>query len=186
MQKSSAVNVCLEDHLSIVGWVVSREMARGVMPWVDRSDLEDVAQMALVESGAKYDGRCPFEAFAYRAVRSAVLNEIRRLGVRNRGRDEVRSATSGDESSEGDQWDATVYGKQNLCPVRVDPNLFEVMAKVLSAQENRVVALLFWGSFTQAQAAAEMGVDQATVSRILKSAKKSLRACINGGSQLHT
>jgi len=179
-------SVRLEDHLSIVGRVVNREMARGVMPWVDRSDLEDVAQMALVEAGAKYDGRCPFGAFAYTAVRAAVLNELEASGVRNRGRDEVRSAIGADEASEGDQWDATVYGKQNLCPVRERPDLWRAMGKALSAREYQAVVLHFWGNLTQAQVAAELGVDQATVSRILKSAKKSLRACIKGESKLHT
>lgn len=178
--------VRIEDHLSIVTRVVGREMARGVMPWVDRSDLEDVAQLALVEAADQYDGRCPFKAFAYRAVYCAVITELRRLRVRNRGRDDVRAATGAVEVSEGDQWDATVYGKQNLCPTRVRPDLRRVMTDALSEREYRVVHLHFWGNLTQAQIASKLGVDQSTVARTLKAAKKSLRACINSDPQART
>lgn len=169
MQKSSAVDVCLEDHLSIVSRVVGRVIAEGVKPWVDRSDLEDVAQMALVEAADKFqDGTCPFGAFAYKTVRGAVLNELKALSVRNRGRSEMPDVEVDREPEP-----------------QARPDIYGALA-ALPPREYRVVMLHFWGNASQAQIAAELGVDQATVSRILKSAKKSLRACINGESQLHT
>ena len=49
-----------------------------------------MAQMALVEAAGKFRvGSCPFGAFAYREVRTAVLMELRRLRVRFRGRAEM-------------------------------------------------------------------------------------------------
>lgn len=171
------------NNLSIISRVVGREMARGVMPWVDRSDLEDVAQMALVEAAAKFrDGGCPFEAFAYKTVRGAVLNELKALSVRNRGRAEMpadidRQADSG----------------QRL-------ELYDALA-ALPPRQYQVVMLTYWGGnrsaecstgddtpsgMTQAQIAEALGVDQKTVSRDLDAAKKTLRACLNCGPQLHT
>jgi len=188
--------VHLEDHLSIIRRVVDREMARGVMPWVDRSDLEDVAQMALVEAAGKFDGCCPFAAFAYKSVRGAVLDELKALSVRNRGRDDVRAATGVGEVSEGDRWDATVYGRQNLCPVSDAPNLWEAM-KALPPRQYRAVMLTYWGGnrstkcdapagMTQDQVAGEMGISQQAVAKILASAKRTLREVVKGGSRSHT
>jgi RNA polymerase sigma factor (sigma-70 family) len=158
----------IKNHLTIVSRVVGREMARGVMPWVARSDLEDVAQMALVEAAAKFqDGTCPFGAFAYKTVRGAVLNELKALSVRNRGRAEM----------------PTDVDRQPISGPELE--LYAILG-ALPPRQYRAVMLHFWGNLTQAQIADEMGIDQATVCRTLESAKKTLRACINGGSQLHT
>ena len=72
-----------------------------------------------------------------------------------------------------------MYGKQNLRPVNSHPDLWDAM-KALPAREYQAITLAYWGGKTQVEIATEMGVDQATVSRILESAKKSLWACING------
>ncbi len=117
----------IKNHLSIVARVVGREMARGVMPWVDRSDLEDVAQMALVEAAGKFrDGGCPFGAFAYREVRTSVLMELRKMRVRYRGRTEMPAEVD----------------RQPEPGNRLE--LYEALA-ALPPRQHRAVVLTYWG-----------------------------------------
>lgn len=167
MQETSAVDVCLEDHLSIVRRVVGREMARGLMPWVDRSDLEDVAQLALVEALAKYKGECAFGAFAYRVVRSAVLDELKKLKVRNSGRAEMPEDVD----------------HQPISGPGIE--LFSALS-ALPPRQYRVVMLVFWGRMTLSAVAEEMGVSCERVSQILGDAKKNLKGALeNLRSQSH-
>jgi RNA polymerase sigma factor (sigma-70 family) len=152
------------------------------MPWVDRSDLEDVAQMALVEAGAKYDGRCPFGAFAYTAVRAAVITELRKLRFRDGNRDQMP-----------DEVDIQPDAGNRL-------ELYDALA-ALPPRQYQAVVLTYWGGnrsaecatdddtpsgMTQNQVAAEMGISQQAVARLLDSAKKTLREVVKAGCQSHT
>ncbi len=160
--ESGGIEVCLENYLSIVRRVVDREMWRGVSPWVDRSDLEDVAQLALVKARAEYDGCCPFAAFAYREVRTAVLGELRKLRVRHRGRTEMPQ----DDTRQPDS------GRRR--------NVYPALA-ALPPRQFRAVMLYFWGGMTQAAISEEMGISVGRVSQLLGAAQKNLRASLKNG-----
>jgi RNA polymerase sigma factor (sigma-70 family) len=171
----------ITENVSIIGRVVAREMALGVMPWVDRSDLEDVGNLALVKAARDWRGpddgrRClkrrllqagdgTFAAFAYTSVHNAVLMEIRAMRVRNGNRVEM---------PENEEESHTITGS--------DFQLHEAL-KALDPVEYRVITLKYWADKTQSEIADGMGVDQATVSRILRNARKVLKSCINSNSQ---
>jgi RNA polymerase sigma factor (sigma-70 family) len=179
--ETTAGAVCL-DYVAVCKRAIGTLQRRGVCEWLERDEL--IAEGCLALSMRKPDT----EALAVKIARDAMIDTIRKTERRDRGRVEVRAgygAESADEVSEGDEWDATVYGKQNLQPANTHPDLWEAM-KALPAREYQVITLTFWGGKTQAEIAVELGVDQATVSRTLESAKKSLGACINGDSRTVT
>jgi len=165
----------IKNNLAIVSRVVGREMARGVVPWVDRSDLEDVAQMALVEAAGKFRvGSCPFGAFAYREVRTAVLMELRRLRVRFRGRAEMPEHV-----------DLQPEAAHRL-------ELYDALA-ALPPRQYQAVMLTYWGGnrsiecatgddtpsgMTLEQVGEEMGVSFGRVAQILRAAQKNLREAL--------
>jgi DNA-directed RNA polymerase specialized sigma24 family protein len=91
----------------------------------------------------------------------------------------------GAEVFDGDAWDDTIYEKQHIQPINARPDLWEAM-KALPEREYRAVMLFYWGNMTQAQIAAEIGVDQKTISRDLESAKKLIRECLNGNPHTTT
>jgi RNA polymerase sigma factor (sigma-70 family) len=129
------------------------------------------------------------EGLAVKIARDAMIDLLRKSERRNRGRVEVRSGhyaeVNGWDVSDGDQWDATVYGKQKIQPVHTHPDLWEAM-KALPEREYRAVTLFYWGGMTQEEIAVEIGIDQQSVSRILKSALKILHTCVNGDSRTVT
>ena len=159
-----------------------RGLSQQLQRVIELGDLLSAGMLALIENGTQDEG------LAVKVARAEMVDTIRREARRLRGMVEVREGytnTAGEEIANTDQWDTAIYGKQHLQPVNTHPDLWEAM-KALPAREYQVVTLSFWGGKTQEEIATEMGVDQATVSRILDSAKNLLRECINGESQTIT
>jgi len=176
MNATVGAELC-SDYLAICKRAIGTLQRRGVCEWIEREEL--IAEGCLALSTRKPDTT----ALAVKIARDAMIDAVRKNERRNRGRVEVRAGhgaeVNGDEVPEGDQWDATVYGKQKLQPLNTHPDLWEAM-KALPARQYQAITLAYWGGETQAEIAVELGVDQATVSRTLEAAKKSLHACING------
>lgn len=156
----------ITDNIAIVGRVVRRVM-RACPSYIDVSDLKSVGQLALVKAAVASNGESNFAACAYQAVRGAVLDERRRMMRSNRDRGEMPAEVDrqGEHRPEGD-----LYASVSALPPR----------------EYRAIVLIFWGGRSQSEVAAELGVTQQTVSRILGSAKKHLRECVNRNYQTNT
>jgi RNA polymerase sigma factor (sigma-70 family) len=148
---------------------------RGVPSYIDQDELISAAALALAELGPADEG------LQVTVAKGAMVDAIRRNEVRNRGRIAVRKGIvfelKQEDRSIEEMWNWTVFGSQNLRPEPPEYDLWEAM-KALSPEQYRAITLFFWGHKTQKEIAAEMGVNQATVSRILKSAKKLLYSCI--------
>ena len=173
MEETAAGPVRL-DYLALCKRAIGTLQRRGVCGWVDREELIADGCLALATRNPTT------EALAVKVARDAMIDTIRKTDRRERGRVETRTNPEGsDEALDGDELDVAVYGKQNLQPVNSHPDLWDAM-KALPAREYQAITLVYWGRKTQAEVATEMGVDQATVSRILASANKSLQACITG------
>jgi RNA polymerase sigma factor (sigma-70 family) len=153
------------DHLDIVARVVRHECARGLMPWVDKSDLEDVAQLALVEASRNFQGG-DFKAYGYRCVRNAVLLELRRA--------QHHFGDRGEMPEDCDQ--------QSDSGCR--PDIYEAL-KALPPREYRVVMLFYWGGKSQSEIAGELSVSQPRVAQILAAAQKNLRTVLINGNLKH-
>ena len=161
--------VCL-DYMAISRRAIGTLQRRGVCEWLEREEL--IAEGCLALSTVRPDS----EALAVIVARRAMIDAVRKNERRERGRVEVRgSGTDGaEEASDGDQWDATVYGKQKLQPANTHPDLWEAM-KALPAREYQAITLIYWGGKTQADVAVEMGVSRPRVAQIIASAEKKIQ-----------
>jgi RNA polymerase sigma factor (sigma-70 family) len=180
METTAMGPVCL-DYLKICQKAIGTLQRRGVCEWLERDEL--IAEGCLALSMRKPDT----EALAVKIARDAMIDTIRKAECRDRGRVEVRvsyGAESADEGSEGDEWDATVYGKQNLQPANTHPDLWEAM-KALPARQYQAITLVFWGGKTLADVAGEMGVSFQRVAQIVQEAKKNIHAALEN-SNPHT
>lgn len=148
---------------------------RAVTQYVEAEELLSVGVLALVEVAPED------EPLAIVIARRAMLKAVSKNTVRQRGRVDVReghgATVDGEEISAGDQWDETVYGKQNIQPEGIRHDLWEAM-RALPAREYRAVTLYFWGGKSQAYIADEMAVSQMTVSRLLENAKRLMGECL--------
>lgn len=164
------------DFMAICARSVGTLQRRGVCRFVERDEMISVGCLALVEAQPET------EALAVIVARRSMIDLVRRSERRTRGRVEVRaghgSDVNGGEVADGDQWDAVIHGKQRLQPERCNPDLWEVL-KALPVRQYQAVVLIFWAGLTEAAAAVEMGVNQSTVSRVIKEAKKTIGSCIN-------
>jgi RNA polymerase sigma factor (sigma-70 family) len=163
------------NYLTICKRAIGTLRRRGVCEWVERDELVAEGCLALCKS------RPDAEALAVIIARRAMIDTIRKSERRNRGRVEVRDdrvdVENVDEVSEGDRWDATIYGKQNLRPVNTHPDIWEAM-KALPEREYRAVTLSFWGGKTLLEIADELGVSFQRVAQIIEAAKKNMRLAL--------
>ena len=117
METTATGQVCL-NYMAICKRAIGTLQRRGVCGWVERDELISEGCLALSTRNPAT------EALAVKIARDAMIDTVRKSERRDRGRVEVRAgADSADEVSDGDQWDATVYGKQNLQPENTHPNL---------------------------------------------------------------
>jgi len=180
MNATVGAELC-SDYLAICKRAIGTLQRRGVCEWIEREEL--IAEGCLALSTRKPDTA----ALAVKIARDAMIDAVRKSERQERGRVEVRAgfgADSADEVSDGDQWDATVHGKQNLQPLNTHPDLWEAM-KALPARQYQAITLLFWGQKTLADIASEMGVSFQRVSQIIQDAKRNIHSALEN-SKPHT
>jgi RNA polymerase sigma factor (sigma-70 family) len=185
METTATGQVCL-NYMAICKRAIGTLQRRGVCEFIERDEL--IAEGCLALSMAKpeaIDGitTAGAEALAVTIARRAMIDSIRKNEVRERGRVEVRASNGADsdEVSDGDEWDSTVYGKQNLQPINTHPDLWEAM-KALPARQYQAVTLVYWGGKTLAEIGMEMGVSLQRVGQIIQTAKRNLRSAIENGN----
>jgi len=172
------------NHMALCRQALAPLRRKGVCQWVEADELLSAGCVAILEA------EVTDEALAVVIARRAMCKVIDKNRVRQAGRVEVREghafSCGGEEPSVGDMWDATIHGGQHLQPVRAHVDLWEGM-RCLTPQQYRVVMLAFWGGKTQVEIAAEIGIGQQHVSRILASAQNILRdVCVNRKPQRMT
>jgi RNA polymerase sigma factor (sigma-70 family) len=170
MSGTDAVEVRV-DYLAICKRAVGTLQRRGICEWIEREEL--ISEGCLALSAAKPDK----DALAVKIARDAMIDTIRKHERRERGRVEVRSgycSENPDAVSDGDQWDATVHGKQNLQPVNTHMDLWEAM-KALPYRQYQAITLAFWGGMSESSIGGELGITQQAAHALLEKAKKNLR-----------
>jgi RNA polymerase sigma factor (sigma-70 family) len=170
------------DALDLSLRAVNRLRRTGVGNYMDWRDLQSIGALAIVESGESDEALCVWIA------RCAVLNALDANTVRERDRTPVNKGkvfdVRGEDVSEWEMWDFTVYGKGKLRPEESATDVWEIL-NVLSGREYSVVAMHFWDGLGQEKIAESLAVDQSTVSRVMASAKRKIREeCIKRQSQL--
>ena len=164
----SGQSVCLNFE-TICQKAIGTLQRRGVCSWIDRDDLMSEGYVALSANNPDT------EALAVTIVRRAMIDAIRKNERRERGRVEVRGCgEDADEMSDGDQWDATVHGRENLQPMNVQADLSESL-KALPGRQYQALALAFFGGMTVAETGAEMGISGTAARSLIEKAKKNIR-----------
>jgi RNA polymerase sigma factor (sigma-70 family) len=160
-----------------VGGIRRRGLSTAISRTLGIEDLLQVGRFAVLENGGSDEG------LAVTVARRAMVRAIEREAIRQRGAVEVRAghefASSGEEPSWGDMWDATVHHGEHLRPVPENYDLWKAMAS-LNPQEYRAVSLTFWDDLSQCEIADDLGISQRHVSRIIDIALQKLKEkCLN-------
>jgi RNA polymerase sigma-70 factor (ECF subfamily) len=132
-----------------------------------RDDAEDIAQDVCVKIGqaiARFDGRSAFSSWVYRITLNAV-RDWQRAGAR-RGRHADAYAEISPTEADPDQ-EAAATSSQLWDAVRSLPE-----------QQRDAVLLVYAEELSHAEAAAIMGIKEATVSFHLHQARKTLRGLL--------
>lgn len=152
------------------------------MPWAELDELLQWGAIGMMEAARRFDPNhgVSFQAFASRRIRGAMIDGLRRDGVRRRGEavfpaEEVESA-------------ALVNGLAPEDPqailLRADNrNLLIAALKTLPEQDYHILAMHFFDDMNNREIAAVLDISEGYASRIRKRALESLAHYINTASQ---
>jgi RNA polymerase sigma factor (sigma-70 family) len=150
-------------------------MLRARIPWADLDELLQWGAIGMLEAMQKFDPTLGvvFEAYAMRRVRGAMLNGLRREGMRRRGESEF-DAEKVDSA-------ALAGGMSPEDPLvlltRADRQAELVAAlQTLPPLEYRVLALHFYDEMNNREIAAILEISEGYASRIRKRALEMLAA----------
>jgi RNA polymerase sigma factor for flagellar operon FliA len=76
---------------------IAAVVLRGLPPHVERAEIEAAAELGLIEAAAAFDGRSgvQFRTFAYRRIRGAIFDAIRKAAWFARSRDRRPASKAG-------------------------------------------------------------------------------------------
>ncbi len=158
----------IEAHLPLARRVARRYAGRGERP----DDLAQVGALALVRAVDRCDpSRAQLPAYLARCVEGEILNHLRdrasvvRLPRTAPGRPAAVLALEDELDGAG----------PTLDDVLLDRAAVATAARGLDDRERWIVLLLFFCDCTQAEAAAQLGLSQPQVSRLLAAAMKKMR-----------
>lgn len=92
----------VQEHVYIVDWVIRKYiMVNESVQGLGWDDLHQSGCVALCEAAQKFDGRCQFSTFAYMVVKNRLIDECRKIKVRQRRQCSLENPNpnTGDESS---------------------------------------------------------------------------------------
>lgn len=133
----------------------------------DRHDAEDIAQEVCVKLGqaiAGFDGRSAFSSWVYRITLNAVRDWQRAGARRGRHADAYAEITPADQQAEQEE---AATSRQLWSAVRRLPE-----------KQRDAVLLVYAEQLSHAEAAAIMGIREATVSFHVHEARKTLRVLL--------
>jgi len=167
----------IEQYLPLASGAARRFARRGV----EREDLAQVAALAIVRAVDRRDPRRSEQLTAY--VSRSVEGELRRH-LRDRAASvRVPRAARSDETAS--RWTAEVplplddegcaADEPELEDVTLERALIARAARSLDARQRRILLLSFFLDRTQGEVAAELGISQAHVSRLLADALRRMR-----------
>jgi RNA polymerase sigma factor (sigma-70 family)/anti-anti-sigma factor len=142
-------------------------VARRYQDWVEPlDDLQQVARLGLIKAVDHYDpDRGSFTTFAAITIRG----EIKRYSPPQ------ANATVDDDAEESTD---LLDGPDESIETLPDTVTIAELIRLLPARIRQVIALRFYGDLTQAEIAAEVGISQMHVSRLLHRAMAWLRAAM--------
>lgn len=156
----------IEAHLPLVRRVARRYAGRGEQP----DDLAQVGALALVRAV----DRCDPERRELGAYLAACIDGEVRHYLRDRVAP-LRVPRSAERPTVTPLEEAIAPDGPALDDALLDRAALATAARRLDERERVIVLLLFFGDWTQAQVAGQLGVSQPQISRLLESAMRKLR-----------
>jgi len=168
----------IEQYLPLANRAARRFARRGA----EREDLVQVAALAVVRAVDRRDPRRSELLAAY--VNRSVDGELRRHLRDRAAAVRIPRAASSDDSPE--RWtaqaplqlaeEAWAGDDPPVEELTLERALIARAARALDARQRRIVLLCFFLDWTQEEAAAELGISQAHVSRLLADALERMRS----------
>lgn len=160
------------DHIKACNKALGTLARRGVLHYIERDELIGIGCLAIVAAGATE------EALAVAVARRAMIRGIRRNEAMERNIIARRDR------------DGRAYDTRNLDALTYSPVnsgvTSELNEKVLAAARESLTAhqyhafiRTFRDGASQQEIAAELGIDRSTVSRIISTAKRSIRRVVS-------
>ncbi len=152
------------------GWIKRIALLlRSRIPWADLDELLQWGAIGMLEAAQKYDAAqgVPFEAYAMRRVRGAMLNGLRAEGRRRRGETLFDAETVDAQALAGSTSPEDPYAQLT----RVENH--EALAAALTTLpelEYRVLALHFYEEMNNREVAAILDISEGYASRLRKRA----------------
>jgi RNA polymerase sigma factor FliA len=148
------------------------------MPWAELDELLQWGAIGMLEAMHRFDDSLgvEFEAFAFRRVRGAMLNGLRREGELRRGEalfdiDTVDNAALSGGTSPEDPLAQLMRSDSHVT--------LAAALRSLPALEYRVLALHFYDEMNNREIAAILEISEGYASRIRKRALESLAVCMS-------
>lgn len=162
----------IEANLPLVRTLAQRFARRGGEPL---DDLVQAGCVGLIHAVDRFDpGRGAFEAFAVPTITGEIRNHLRdRAGV-------IRAPAAG-RSPRVTLLDEVDAPLADPMPVADDRIAVAAALRTLPLHERRVVVLWLYGGRSQRRIAADVGVSQIHVSRLLRRALARLRPVLDDG-----
>ncbi|MDR3520766.1 MAG: sigma-70 family RNA polymerase sigma factor [Acidocella sp.] len=156
------------------GWIKRTALYLKVrMPWADLDELLQSGAIGMLEALKRYDTShgVEFAAFAARRIRGAMIDSLRRDGMRRRG--ECQLDTELVDSSNFHNGTAREDPLSHL--LRADSRAALIVAlQSLPPLEYRVLTLHFYEEMNNREIAAILGISEGYASRVRKRALTSL------------
>jgi len=178
----------IEQYLPLANSAARRFARRGV----ERDDLAQVAALAVVRAVDRRDpGRSELlAAYVHRSVYGELRHHLRDRAAAVRV---PRAALHEDSAARRTaQWPLELSGDEcagdeaPLEDVSLERALITRAARALDARQRRILLLCFFLDWTQEEVAAELGVSQAHVSRLLADALHRMRTTLEQDEPLNS
>ncbi len=152
------------------------------MPWADMDELLQWGAIGMMEASQRFDPDhgVPFQAFASRRIKGAMIDGLRREGTRLRGH-----ATFDQETVDNAAHGAGEGPEDPLAALtRVDNRALLVEAlRELPQLEYRVLALHFYDELNNREIASVLDISEGYASRLRKRALEALALHINAAQR---
>ncbi len=152
------------------------------MPWADVEEMLQWGAIGMMEATQRFDPHhgVPFQAFASRRIKGAMIDGLRREGTHQRGQTNFDQETvdiAVHNSGDGPQDPFSLL-------TRVDNRGLLVEAlRLLPEQEYRVLALHFYDELNNREIASVLDISEGYASRLRKRALEALALHINAAQR---
>ncbi|MBU6448834.1 MAG: sigma-70 family RNA polymerase sigma factor [Rhodospirillales bacterium] len=152
------------------------------MPWADLDEMLQWGAIGMMEASQRFDPGhgVPFQAFAARRIKGAMIDGLRREGSRRRGQTSFeleKVEIAAHDTGDGPEDPLTLL-------TRVDNRVLLVEAlRALPELEYRILALHFYDELNNREIASVLDISEGYASRLRKRALEALALHINAAQR---